>query len=158
MNIVFFEKPGCAGNAKQKALLSVAGHRVEARNLLTYPFTPPELLSYFGKKPVMEWFNRSAPRVKSRAVRPEALSPDVALEMLLCEPTLIRRPLMDIRGKRCVGFDLDFIEAYAGPLPREERVDALRAQVVDGCAGHSTDHRCPDSNASSAVNNAADRS
>ena len=38
--VIFYEKPGCANNAKQKALLAAAGHEVEARNLLTEPEMP----------------------------------------------------------------------------------------------------------------------
>jgi len=34
MHIVFFEKPACIGNARQKAMLSVAGHELETKSLL----------------------------------------------------------------------------------------------------------------------------
>ncbi|MBI1424317.1 MAG: hypothetical protein GC149_12685 [Gammaproteobacteria bacterium] len=36
--IVFYEKPGCGNNTRQKALLAAAGHHVIARNLLTEPW------------------------------------------------------------------------------------------------------------------------
>ena len=32
--IIFYEKPGCGGNARQKALLLASGHELEVRNLL----------------------------------------------------------------------------------------------------------------------------
>lgn len=31
--IVFYEKPGCGGNARQKAVLAAAGHELEVRDL-----------------------------------------------------------------------------------------------------------------------------
>ena len=33
-DVIFWEKPGCAGNARQKALLAAAGHRLKVRDLL----------------------------------------------------------------------------------------------------------------------------
>jgi nitrogenase-associated protein len=60
--IVFYEKPGCGNNTKQKVLLAAAGHEVIARNLLTEPWTQERLLEFFGARPVAEWFNRAAPR------------------------------------------------------------------------------------------------
>ena len=35
--VIFYEKPGCVGNAKQKRLLADAGHEVVPRDLLTEP-------------------------------------------------------------------------------------------------------------------------
>lgn len=70
--LLFFEKPGCGGNARQRALLLSAGHTLERRNLLTAHRTRESLLAFLGRLPVAEWFNRAAPRVKSGEVRPEA--------------------------------------------------------------------------------------
>jgi nitrogenase-associated protein len=158
MRIVFFEKPGCIGNAKQKAILSVAGHELEVKNLLTYPFTREELLSYFGTTRVPDWFNRNAPSIKSKEVDPDIMDQTSALDRMLKEPILIRRPLLDIGGKRCAGFDLNFIEAVAGPLPQNERIDAIRGEDLEQCAGAATGYRCPDANAASAVESAIDKS
>jgi len=69
--IVFYEKPGCGNNTKQKALLAAAGHEVVARNLLAEPWTHERLLEFFGKRPVADWFNRAAPRVKDGEIVPE---------------------------------------------------------------------------------------
>ena len=46
--IVFFEKPGCAANARQKQQLERAGHTVVARSLLTEPWTAERLRGFFG--------------------------------------------------------------------------------------------------------------
>lgn len=63
--LTFYEKPGCQGNARQKALLRAAGHQLNVRNLLTEPWTPERLRQFFGALPVAQWFNRNAPAVKS---------------------------------------------------------------------------------------------
>ena len=113
-NIIFFEKPGCGGNAKQKALLHAAHHTLEVRDLLHWPWTAESLLAFLAPLPVTEWFNRAAPRVKSGAVAPELLDADAALALLLAEPLLIRRPLMALGEQRMVGFDADQVHAWVG--------------------------------------------
>jgi nitrogenase-associated protein len=115
-HIVFFEKPGCGGNARQRAALEAAGHTLERRNLLTAPWTTESLLAFLKPLPVSDWFNRAAPRVKSREIQPEALDKDAALALLLNEPLLIRRPLMQRSDNesRHVGFDTVAVDAWVG--------------------------------------------
>ena len=112
--IVFYEKPGCANNTRQKVLLAEAGHTVLAKSLLTEPWTAEKLLSFFENMPVADWFNRASPKVKSGEIIPEQLNADTALAMLLAEPLLIRRPLIEAEGRRVVGFDQTVIDAWLG--------------------------------------------
>lgn len=84
--LVFYEKPGCGGNARQRVLLETAGHTLERRNLLTAPWTRESLLTFLWPVPVAQWFNRAAPRVKSGEVVPEDLPAEAALALLLAEP------------------------------------------------------------------------
>ncbi len=112
--ILFYEKTGCAGNLRQKRLLADAGHTVLARNLLTEPWTAERLRGFFGARPVAEWFNRNAPRVKSGEVVPEALDADSAMALLLAEPLLIHRPLLEADGEREAGFEPQRIHAWLG--------------------------------------------
>lgn len=113
-HIVFYEKPGCANNSRQKAWLSAAGHTVEARNLLSHAWTCDELLRFFGARPVADWFNRGAPRIKSGEVKPEALDATEALTLLLTDPLLIRRPLIEANDRRESGFELALVDAWLG--------------------------------------------
>ncbi len=112
--ILFYEKPGCRNNTRQKALLQASGHRVEARNLLTEPWTGERLRDFFGDLPVAAWFNRAAPKVKEGAVVPETYGEAEALAAMLADPLLIRRPLMEIEGQRAAGFDTARIKAWIG--------------------------------------------
>lgn len=86
----------------------------EARNLLTRPWTCDDLLRFFGNRPVAEWFNRGAPRIKSGEVKPETLDAVEALSLLLTDPLLIRRPLIEANGRREVGFDLALVDDWLG--------------------------------------------
>ncbi len=126
MRVNFYEKPGCANNPRQKRLLEAAGCRVLAHDLLREPWTAERLRAFFGDRPVAQWFNPAAPRVKSGAVRPDDLDAATALALLLAEPLLIRRPLIEVDGWRTVGFDPPALERRLGIR--------LDASVPRGCA------------------------
>lgn len=112
--VTFYEKPGCGTNRKQKAMLAAAGHRLDERNLLSEPWTEERLRGFFGDMPVASWFNPAAPRVKSGEIDPLALGPDDALALMLAEPLLIRRPLIEAEGRRCAGFDKEPVLSLLG--------------------------------------------
>ncbi len=120
--VIFFEKPGCAGNAKQKALLRASGHELETRSLLTEPWTAATLAPYFGDKPVHEWFNQASPRVKSGEIAIDRLTPKEALALMLVDPLLIRRPLMQVGSRRESGFDAELIDAWIGLATTPEKI------------------------------------
>lgn len=130
--VIFHEKPGCAGNARQKALLSASGHIVVARDLLATRWTPDSLRPFFGPRPVAEWFNRAHPRVKSGEIRPEGFSEAEALALMCAEPLFIRRPLMEVDGLRMAGFDDAAVDGWIGLKPARP--------VGDDCPG--TTHKC----------------
>lgn len=136
--ITFYQKPGCATNARQRRLLESADHEVLVRDLLTEPWTAHALMAFFGDTPVAGWINRAAPRVKSGQIVPEQLTAEQALALLLAEPLLIRRPLMQIGAVRFVGFDPARLKTCI-TLPEERAA----APEVQACAhdlnhGHST--------------------
>ncbi len=127
-SVIFYEKPGCINNTKQKALLQAAGHTLEARNLLTHPWTAADLRLFFGDLPVTAWFNRTAPLIKSGEVVPELLDAEAALALMLRHPILIRRPLLQVGDRRSVGFDLAVIDAWIGLTPVDGQGQAVKAQ------------------------------
>jgi nitrogenase-associated protein len=115
--VIFYEKPGCANNARQKALLAASGHELDVRNLLTEAWTAAVLRRFFGARPVAAWFNPASPRVKSGEIRPDAVSGSAALAMMIADPLLIRRPLMQV-GDRCEsGFDSSAVDEWIGLRP-----------------------------------------
>ncbi|MDP2804667.1 MAG: ArsC/Spx/MgsR family protein [Gallionellaceae bacterium] len=112
--VVFYEKPGCGNNTKQKVWLAASGHTVLAKNLLTEKWTAERLLAFFGNLPVAEWFNPAAPRVKSGEINPTELDAQTAIQLMLIDPLLIRRPLMQVGDELRVGFDPDAVNAWLG--------------------------------------------
>ena len=113
-DVVFYEKPGCINNTRQKRLLQEAGHTVTAKNLLYAPWTSTRLLEYFEKMPVVDWFNRSAPQITSGQLDPQGMTTAEAIYRMLSEPLLIRRPLMEVQGRKLVGFDVDLLNEIIG--------------------------------------------
>jgi nitrogenase-associated protein len=121
--VTFYEKPGCINNTRQKALLRQAGHTVVERNLLAEPWTEALLRPFFGDLPVPAWFNRGAPAVKSGEVDPDRVDEKTALALMLQQPLLIRRPLMEANGGRFVGFDFDAVDLWLGLTPQQRAAD-----------------------------------
>lgn len=139
--VIFYEKPGCKGGIKQKTLLTAAGHQVIAYNLLTEPWTAERLRSFFGNRPVSEWFNRAALKIESGEIVPEKLDAETALLLMLKEPLLIRRPLIEVGDRREVGFDTALIDAWIGLKPVDESLkevsETLMQQDLQNCShGH----------------------
>ena len=102
--LVFYEKPGCVGNGMQQSLLRGQGVRFEVRDLLSQSWSAERLRPYFLDLPVAQWFNASAPRVKSGEIDIHALDETEALRMMIRDPILIRRPLLELGAVRQSGF------------------------------------------------------
>lgn len=115
--VLFWEKPGCVNNTQQKKILREAGHEVHAHNLLTEPWAAERLRRFFGDQPVSAWFNGSAPAVKQGLVLPDRLDEAQALQLMLADPLLIRRPLMQVEDRCEVGFDPVKVDAWIGLQP-----------------------------------------
>jgi len=119
--IIFYEKPGCINNTRQKKLLREAGHTVIAKSLLTQSWSkqPQQLREFFNDKPVPEWFNRSAPDIKRGFINPKEMDEQQAISLMLEEPLLIRRPLMQIGIKKTSGFDEYEVDQWIGLLGKK---------------------------------------
>jgi nitrogenase-associated protein len=102
--IIFWEKPGCIGNTQQKAVLRQHGYKLDVRDLLTTIWTAEQLRPFFAGEVVNEWFNQSAPDVKSGVIKTAQLSEAEALDMMIKNPLLICRPLLQVNELRQSGF------------------------------------------------------
>ncbi|AEG00042.1 ArsC/Spx/MgsR family protein [Methylomonas methanica] len=112
----FYEKPGCFNNTRQKQMLVAAGHLLIVHDLLQFPWADnrQRLRSFFADLPVPQWFNNSAPAIKSGEIDPSTVSETQAIEWMVANPILIRRPLLEVEGRRRVGFDVDNIDVWLG--------------------------------------------
>ncbi|MFI3118421.1 MAG: ArsC/Spx/MgsR family protein [Methylococcaceae bacterium] len=125
--VYFYEKPGCINNTRQKKLLAAAGHEVVALNLLTEAWQPDRLRPFFGKLAVRNWFNYSAPAIKHGEIDPENLTEPEALALMLKNPLLIRRPLMQVGDSLMAGFDQYAVDDWIGLKETQTYQD------IEGC-------------------------
>jgi nitrogenase-associated protein len=126
--IHFFGKPDCINNRKQKELLKAAGHTLLVYDILNFNFTAPALRTFFEDKPVAEWFNPTAPAIKSGAIDPSIMTEDNALPAMLVDRLLIKRPLIQAGTERFCGFVIERIASTVGltaPRGMEAAVDRL---------------------------------
>ena len=132
----FYEKPGCVNNTRQKQLLLNAGYQLIVHNLLEQPWAEQKSLlrTFFGNLAVADWFNRSAPAVKNGLVVPEHLSEQQAIAAMVADPLLIRRPLLEVDGRRRAGFDSTVLESWLG-------VSAVQADL-ETCPKTQTSTTC----------------
>jgi len=68
-------------------------------------------------------------------VLPEALDVEGALKLLLAEPLLIRRPLMQRPdGARMVGFETEVVDRFVGLSEASVQRDTPIPASLEGCA------------------------
>lgn len=133
MGMIFYEKPGCAGNARQKQQLLRAGIDLEVRDLLSTPWDAASLKPFLDGHAVHEWFNPNAPDIKSGTLTPESLNKDEALALLIKEPILIKRPLIVYKETRILGYDLGRLCTLIPNLGRFSPVDPGGCTGQDRC-------------------------
>jgi len=112
--VLFYEKPKCVTNAKQKKELRQAGCLVIERNLLEHGLSSEELYEFLKPLHVKDWFNPNAPKIKNAEIDLKSMTPEIALDILVKEPLLIRRPLMVIGERKFCGFERKKIKKIFG--------------------------------------------
>jgi len=142
--ITFYTKLGCATSAKQVDLLRQSGHEVDVRDLLVHPWQADELLTYFGNLPLPSWFNPNSPRVRSGEIDPFAYDAVTALNLMLEDHLLIRRPLMEADGQRMCGFDPAKVHAWVGLVSPETAIsNSVTFQTCSQPSLSAESPKCP---------------
>ncbi|ACF44312.1 thioredoxin domain-containing protein [Pelodictyon phaeoclathratiforme] len=142
--ILFYEKPGCRNNNRQKAMLELSGHTLETVNLLEYAWSKEELAAYLGDKPVADCFNPAAPMIKSGELNPQSFTREEAIAMMIQQPLLIKRPLMKIGGHHLQGFDTTILKKLihlTPPHDEEEMTTSINMSDMNSCP-HDKNFSC----------------
>lgn len=105
--VIFYEKTGCSGNARQKTLLREHGIAFEVRSLLDTPWNKPTLEAFFEGLNPKEMLNPFAPQLKGGSFKLEDYTKESLIEKMVQEPLLIRRPLLEIGTVKLCGFDIE---------------------------------------------------
>lgn len=109
VNVVFYEKPGCAGNAKQKKLLQNNNIEFITKSILDTPWEKRSLEEFFQNLPKEEIINKFAPQIKNNQLDISTISKDELINQMCQNPILIKRPLLEIGKEKLCGFDIDKI-------------------------------------------------
>ncbi|MBC8318151.1 MAG: hypothetical protein H8E41_09610 [Desulfobulbaceae bacterium] len=120
--ILFYEKPGCINNEKQKHILLVAGHSLQCVDILKYPWNQDRLLPFINGKKPEQIINNTAPAVKKGSLDPGQLSFSQAMALMIEDPLLIKRPLIEVDGLCIQGFESNMLKPYLGNWDGSEDV------------------------------------
>lgn len=130
--MIFYEKTGCGGNARQKKLLESEGITFEVRSMLDTPWSKESLTPFFEGLEKEDIVNPFAPAMKSGELDITKYSKDEIIELMIKEPILIKRPLLEIGATKVCGFDLDKInEILKTNLNADEKISTC--QSSDSC-------------------------
>lgn len=110
----FFGKSVCRTNIRQRKILKQSGVAFIEHDLLKTLWTESDLLPFLQAMPVKDWFNKTAPRVKSGEVDIDRISVSDALTELCHDPVLIRRPLLRFGRWHGCGFNRQELEQVLG--------------------------------------------
>ena len=82
-----------------RAWLSRTDAEVEGRDFFADPFTEDELRGLLGERPPSEYFSWNSPSRRKLGIERDETSEDELVALMLQEPRLIRRPLIEIDGE-----------------------------------------------------------
>ncbi|QDF29290.1 ArsC/Spx/MgsR family protein [Halarcobacter anaerophilus] len=105
-SVTFYEKPGCAGNKKQKEVLSANGVDFEVKSMLSTNWDIKTLNSFFQDLSKEQIVNQFAPKIKSGEINIKKLTKEQLVELMIKEPLLIKRPLIQVNDIKICGFDI----------------------------------------------------
>ena len=88
-----------------KAELSQKGFELDERDFFQDGFTEDELRALIGDRSVSGYFSYNSPSFRKMGLDRDELSDGQLLKMMIQEPRLVRRPLIQAEGELQVGTD-----------------------------------------------------
>jgi len=104
--IIFYEKPGCLGNKKQKELLKANGLEFEVKSILDTKWDKKTLESFFVGLEKNEIVNETAPKIKNGEIDLNSVTKEQLIYKMINDPILIKRPLLIVEDSKICGFDM----------------------------------------------------
>ena len=93
-----------------RASLSQAGVDLEERDFFQDRFSEEELRHLLGDRPPSDFFSWKSPSFRALGQPPESFTEENLLRLMLQEPRLIRRPLVQVGDRVIVGVDKKALE------------------------------------------------
>ena len=88
-----------------KASLSQDGVELNERDFFKDSFTEEELRDLLGDTPPADVFSWRSPSARKLGLDKDTVSPDELVRLMVDEPRLIRRPLIQVEARLIVGTD-----------------------------------------------------
>jgi len=108
----FFWKSTCSTcRDARRFLTDELGVTLDERDYARTPLTADELRDMFGGRDPREFLNPRSPAYKSMGLAGKALSPTQAIDLMVKEPNLLKRPLTIVGREMIAGFDRERIRA-----------------------------------------------
>ncbi len=120
--VIFYEKPGCAGNGRQKELLRKYGVDFEVCSMLSNKWDKATLEAFFEGLSKEEIINPFATKITSGEFDPNSYTKEQIIDEMLREPLLIKRPLIEVDDVKLCGFDIAKLNALLNvnmPEPKD---------------------------------------
>ena len=87
------------------------GVSLDERDFFKEPFSEQEIRELGKDVGISQLFARRSPSLKQMGLADQELTDEKMLELMLQEPRLVRRPLVNLGGKLLVGANLKTVEA-----------------------------------------------
>ena len=97
---------------------------IEARDFFLNRFTEEELRTLIRDRPASEFFSWASPSFRKLDVDREALDEDQLIALMLEQPRLIRRPLIEIDGRLLPRLALQLVGSRDDVWPAEHPIHA----------------------------------
>ena len=87
---------------------------LEERDFFKEPFNEAEIRELASSASIDQLFARRSPSLKQMGKADQELSESEMVELMLQEPKLVRRPLVQLGGRLLVGANIKAVEAALG--------------------------------------------
>ena len=87
------------------------GVSLDERDFFKDPFSEEEIRELAQDVGISQIFARRSPSLKQMGLADQELTDEKMVELMLKEPRLVRRPLVNLEGKLLVGANLKIVEA-----------------------------------------------
>lgn len=129
--IIFYEKTGCVGNAKQKKVLSYHQISFETRSILDTSWSVENLTPFFEGLSTKEMINPFAPQITNKELNISGFTKEELIKLMVKTPILIKRPLLVIADKKICGFDIVKINTAL-------KINICESLTISSCPSEST--------------------
>lgn len=135
MTLEFFQHNNCLGNEIQRKVLTEAGFTLNVFSIFDINWKAEHLYLFFKDDPVYTWFDYSAKSLENKLFNPKTIAPLDAIDYMLKDNALIKRPLIHFNGEYCAGFETQLVKRL---VKLSKKVSSDMLQKGSLCANYKS--------------------